>query len=309
MNLKAAILGGTSHIARALTPYLLEAGTELTLFARSPELLAAAPCRIIRDFSALKEEKYDLVINCIGAGTPNELANDFNRWFSVLEKFDNLVLDYLQKVNPEALYVMFSSGAVYGRQSHAPAAEGSSWNFFPNRVKIQDYYAIAKLYSEAKHRSLPALRIADLRIFSFFSRHIDLDSGYFMTDLVKAVIENRVLETAPGDMLRDYPHPADLAALILRCAGEKKINQAIDVASSKAVAKSEILKTFAEHFALQYRCSAASCGSSPNGEVNVYVPTVEMAEKVLNWRAEKSSIETLLAETGAILNAVKEKKA
>ena len=90
---------------------------------------------------------------------------------------------------------------------------------------------------------------------------------------------------------------------------EKKINQAIDVASSKAVAKSEILKTFAEHFSLRYLHSASLPGGSPNGEVNVYVPTGEMAENALNWRAEKSSIETLLSETGAILNAVKEKKA
>lgn len=300
MSLKAVILGGTSHIARALTPYLLDSGTELTLFARSPEKLAGTPCQVKKDFSLLANEKYDLIINCIGAGTPKELAGDYNRWFSVLEKFDNLALEYLQKVNPQALYVMFSSGAVYGRQSNTPATENSAWSLFPNRVDVPDYYAISKLYSEAKHRSLPYLRIVDLRIFSFFSRHIDLDSGYFMTDLVKALATGQIMETSPGDMIRDYPSPADLASLILKCTALPQINTAVDVASKCAVSKLEILKEFEKHFALQYRV-IDMCSNSPNGNVNVYLPTGEMAEKQLGWQAENTSIETLIFETEAIL--------
>ena len=300
VNLNIAILGGTSHIARAITPYLLDAGAQVTLFARNPEKLAGSPCRVIREFDALMEEKFDLIINCIGAGTPKELANDFNRWFSVLEKFDNLALDYLKQVNPEALYVMFSSGAVYGRQSSSPAVETSSWEFFPNRVTVPDYYAISKIYSEAKHRSLENLRIADLRIFSFFSRCIDLESGYFMTDLVKSLVNGSVMETSIGDMIRDYPHPEDLAELILKCAGIPQINTAIDVASSDPVSKTEILKIFAEKFALQYHFSAVG-GNSPNGNVNVYIPTGEMARQTVAWQSRKSSIETLVSETEAIL--------
>ena len=51
VNLNVAILGGTSHIARAITPYLLDAGTQVTLFARNPEKLAGSPCRVIREIT------------------------------------------------------------------------------------------------------------------------------------------------------------------------------------------------------------------------------------------------------------------
>ena len=144
MSLKAAILGGTSHIARAITPYLLKAGVKLTLFARSPEKLADAPC----DVHKLSEivfltGKFDIIINCIGAGTPKELAGDYNRWFSVLEEFDNLALRYLREENPSALYVFLSSGAVYGRKSDTPAEENSVWQLCPNIVAVPDYYGIA----------------------------------------------------------------------------------------------------------------------------------------------------------------------
>ena len=303
MSLNAAILGGTSHIARAITAYLQQSGADLTLFARSPEKLAGTSCNVgtLREF-AFSADKFDILINCIGAGTPGELAGDYNRWFSVLEEFDNLALRYLREKNPSALYVFLSSGAVYGRKSDAPAEENTAWQLCPNQINVPDYYGIAKLYSEAKHRSLPQLRIADLRIFSFFSRHIDLNSGYFMTELVKALLAGQCFQTPQQELIRDYPHPADLADLILRCAKEKHINRAIDVSSRAAVSKKEILDLLSTEFGLRYEFTGSDSGSSsPNGNANIYLPTKEMAEKHLNWKAVYTSLETLHTETKAVL--------
>ena len=302
MSLKVAILGGTSHIARAITPYLLKAGVKLTLFARSPEKLADAPCDV-RKLSEIVflTGKFDIIINCIGAGTPKELANNYNKWFSVLEEYDNLSLRYLREINPSALYVFLSSGAVYGRKSDAPAEENSVWQLCPNKVDVPDYYGIAKLYSEAKHRSLPRLRIADLRIFSFFSRHAVLDSGYFMTDLVTALLKGETFLTTPTDIVRDYPHPEDLANLILRCDNETDINRAFDVSSSAGVSKFEILQAFEKEFGLRYRIEDNGVPASPNGNTNVYLPTRNMVQDALKWQAEYSSLDTLLSETKAIL--------
>ena len=304
MSLKVAILGGTSHIARAITPYLLKAGVKLTLFARSPEKLADAPCDV-RKLSEIVflTGKFDIIINCIGAGTPKELAGDYNRWFSVLEEFDNLALRYLREENPSALYVFLSSGAVYGRKSDAPADENTVWKLSPDKINVPDYYGIAKLYSEAKHRSLSKLRIADLRIFSFFSRYAALDSGYFMTDLVTALLKGETFATSPVDIVRDYPHPSDLAALILRCNQELEINRAINVSSSAGISKFELLKVFEKELDLKYRIEENGIPSSPNGSTHIYLPAPEMAEKALNRQAEYSSLDTLLSETKAILDS------
>ena len=303
MSLKIAILGGTSHIARAITPYLLKSGAEVTLFARTPAKLEKAPCRVSTlGLQQLMAENFDIVINCIGAGTPKELAGDCSRWFSVLEEFDNMALKYLREKNPAALYVLFSSGAVYGRKNNAPEENDSCWQLCPNRITAADYYGIAKLYSEAKHRSYPALRIADLRIFSFFSRHIDLDSGYFMTDLITALLNGETFMTTPTDILRDYPHPADLADLILRCSNEVSINRAIDVASTAGISKFELLQLFEKEFSLKYGIAENGIPASPNGNTAIYLPTGKMAADALNWRAKYSSCETVLSETKAIFD-------
>ena len=303
------ILGGTSHIAKGLISCFLErpelriewfgrSAERMELFLKSERL--SGGITLHEGYDELFATPADLLVNCVGAGTPGELAGDCNRWFSVLQKFDDLALDYLQRVNDSALYVMFSSGAVYGRRHGEPVRPEDAWSLCPNAVSPQDYYGICKLYSEAKHRSLPRLRIADLRIFSYFSRFAPLDAGYFMTDLVSALVRGEVFVTQHGDIVRDYPHPADLASLVLRCAAEKEINTAFDVASACGVSKFEILRTFEERFSLKWRFGDGG-PESPNGRANVYLPAGSTAEKLLDWKAQYTSLATLAGETQAIL--------
>ena len=89
---------------------------------------------------------------------------------------------------------------------------------------------------------------------------------------------------------------------VLRCAAEKHINTALDVASREPVSKNIILKTFSSKFGLKYGSTDSFSETSPNGSINIYVPTVDLAEKMLNWKAVCSSIETLLSETVVILD-------
>lgn len=301
--MRTVILGGTSHIAGALTPFFREKGDELCLFARRPEALKGLDVRVESDFSRLAELKYDLLINCIGAGTPNLIRENPHLWFSVLERFDNLALESLEKTNPEALYVHFSSGAVYDRDARTPAGEESFKTIFPNRLTMEQWYPIVQLYAEAKHRSLPALRILDLRIFSFFSRFIDLNSGYFMTELVKALVEKRPFATTRQEIVRDFPAPADLAALIRRAAELPGLNTALDVRSAKSVSKSEILRAFAEKFSLRYEYTDLE-ESSPNGNAEVYFSDSRRAKETTGVIPRFTSLETLVTECGAFLDSL-----
>ena len=300
--MRTVILGGTSHIARALTPFFQEKGDDLCLFARRPEALKGLEARVESDFSRLPEIKYDLLINCIGAGTPNLIRENPHLWFSVLERFDNLALESLTKA-PEALYVHFSSGAVFDRDAGTPVGEESFKTIFPNHLTMEQWYPIVQLYAEAKHRSLPALRILDLRIFSFFSRHIDLESGYFMTELVKALVEKRPFATTRQEIVRDFPAPADLAALIRRAAELPAINTALDVRSAQSVSKSEILDCFAEKFSLRYEYTDMK-ESSPNGNAEVYFSDSRRAEEMTGVLPRFTSQETLLTETESLLAAL-----
>ena len=282
--MKIAILGGTGQIARALTREILrEGGHETVLFARRPELLADLPCRLEADFDALGREEFDLVVNGIGAGTPAVLRDHYENWFTVLEEFDDRALGYLRK-HPGALYVMFSSGAVQRLRG-----------LDPDRIEVADYYALAKLYAEAKHRAMRGMRIADIRIYSFFSRYSPLDAGYFITDLAAAVKHETELVTGPEDIVRDYIHPADLWRLIRRCAEQPKINFVCDAASAAPAAKSAILRRCQEEFGLRYRV-AGPCGKSPNATAAQYVPDAETAAERLGFRAEMDSLTSLIEE-------------
>ncbi len=281
--MKIALLGGTGQIARSLTNEILaDQAHETVLFARRPEILQNLPCRLEQNFSKLLQTPYDLIINGIGAGTPAILQDHYENWFTVLEKFDNLVLEALQKY-PQTLYISFSSGAV-------TRLNGMN----PNEIAIPDYYALAKLYAEAKHRAHRALRIADIRIYSFFSRYSPIDAGYFITDLAAAVKNKTILQTRPEDMIRDYIHPRDLWNLIQCCATRPEINLTIDAASAAPVSKLDLLKECEKEFGLQY-IAGYSGKTSPNATVSVYVPNPEPAAR-LGFRAQHSSMAYLKEE-------------
>ena len=131
-----AILGATSHIAKGLLYRLLKRGNDhLYLFARSTEtnrqfleILGTSEkdaYTVCKDYSAFPSFPYDLIINRIGVETRNRHNCDFTRYFSVTEEFDNLSIDYLKSRNTDALYISFSSGAVYGRGFTTPVEDGT----------------------------------------------------------------------------------------------------------------------------------------------------------------------------------------
>ena len=130
--------------------------------------------------------------------------------------------------------------------------EGSVNRLQVNHVIPEDYYGIVRINAEAKHRAHCNLRIIDLRIFSYFSRYINLTDGYFITDVMEAILSNKVLVTNSTNIVRDYLHPEDLFAMVVKCIHAGKINQAYDVNSSCPVAKQEILDYFASEYGLKY---------------------------------------------------------
>lgn len=275
-----AILGANSHIAKGLIcNFLNQTSHTLHLFTRNPDLSSAfiatlgkkgdPDCEIISGYESFADKNYDLIINCVGAGPPAALNNNFSLWFTITEKYDNMVLDYLN-TRPEALYINFSSGAIYGAGAAMPAAATTVNHFCPNNIPVEDYYSIVRLNSEAKHRSFPARRIIDLRIFGYFSRFININSGYFITELLGSVINRTVFKTNETNIVRDYIHPDDLFALICKCVEHEKINTAIDVISRKPVDKWRLIEYFKEKYRLEYEVDMSVNPTSPNKTGNVY---------------------------------------
>jgi nucleoside-diphosphate-sugar epimerase len=305
-----ALLGANSHIAKGLVcNFQSRTDDTLYLFTRAKArvydfMKSAVPgrkrsCTVKEGYKDFKRHHYDVIINCVGAGTPQKLADRYSDWFMLTEKFDNLIIDYMLE-NTDTLYINFSSGAVYGRNLDAPAGENSLNCLAVNHIRSEEYYSIANLNAEAKHRSFKSLTIIDLRIFSYFSRFIDLGSGYFITELLNCVKHGKVLRTSADNILRDYIHPDDLFSLIMQCMRGGSLNAAFDAFSREPVEKFQVLDYFTAKYGLKYEVDRSLSEASPNGARNTYCSHYTRAEQI-GYKPLFTSMDAIREESTYIL--------
>ena len=304
--MRIAILGATSHIAKGLFYNFKQKGNcELFLFARSidrlREFLKSIECGEnfhLKGFDELNKERYDVIINCIGISTASDFKERVSSYFRLTEQFDNLVLDYLNE-HPDTLYINFSSGAAYGTDFSVPADEStfSKWNI--NHISEADYYGIAKLNSEAKHRALKGLNIVDLRVFGYFSRFIDLQSRFLLTEIISCTKEGKEFITGPDNIFRDYVHPKDLFELLDKCIERHRLNDVFDVYSLKPVSKFEILEYFQKEYGLEYIINIGFASSSATGSKDNYYSINKRAREI-RYIPQFTSLDSIVQETVAM---------
>lgn len=305
---KIAILGATSHIAKGIINNFIEdsRANELVLFARSIEnvksfleQIKCAEVIPVFTFSEFSKGHYSAIINCVGFGNPNTLINVENKIFEVTEIFDNMIIEKI-KTFPESIYINFSSGAVYGDFNES-VRMGTIRMLNPNIISHEQNYGIVKLYSEIKHRSYINLNIVDLRIFSYFSRFIDLNAGYLLSDVAKCILNKTVLTTKKEDIIRDYVHSKDLYQLILHCLDQRKINVSFDVYSKNPVSKFDLLNHLKNEFGLEYIISDINVKSCPTGIKKSYYSENKAAE-VVGYNPKYSSIEVIIKELRLLIS-------
>lgn len=306
---RVAILGATSHIAKGLIhSFCLAQDAELYLFARFPERVDAfldsiralpeQPIRVL-PFSEFPFQRYDVVINCVGIGSPAKLRQDPYAIFEITETFDELVLGYLKSA-PGALYLSLSSGAAYGTDFSEPPGEGTPARFNANALESTEYYGIAKLCSEAKHRALRELNIVDLRVFGYFSRFIDLGESFLLSELVSCLKSGQEFVTGPQDIVRDFVHPEDLAALVRCVIKEEHLNDVFDVYSAKPAGKFEIIEALARSGRLRYRVTEQYAAATATGTKSNYYSRNRKAERI-GYRPRFSSLECILRESAVMV--------
>lgn len=273
-----AILGASGYIGRSImNEFASIEGLVLYAFSRSKEkVLPYIDENLVRskkiqifEYNDFLNHSYDLVINCTGIGNPAIFKKDTHAIFEVTEYFDNLIIQYL-KNNLNTISVNLSSGAVYGINNAEPVSEETKSQLNINSISPADCYSIAKINSEAKHRSLKDLNIVDLRIFSFFSRFVDVDAGFLLSDIVKALKTNQIFQTSDTDIVRDFITPHDLVQAIKCVANQKVINDCFDVYSLDSITKFEVLKYFKERQGLKYEIAENNRVTSPTGNKNEY---------------------------------------
>lgn len=306
-NMKIAILGATSQIARDLiVSFSATKEHHLHLFARRPEevtkwlaSVGLSECCLADDFAAFAKHKFDAVINFVGVGNPAQAVAMGNSIFDVTLRFDEMVLDYL-KTHPACRYLFLSSGAAYGSSFNEPATQDTQAVVAINNLAPHEWYGVAKLHAECRHRAHPELPIIDIRVFNYFSRTQDIAARFLITDILRAIRDKTVLKTSADYMVRDFLHPSDFHQLVNVLLAACPENASVDCYSKAPIDKPTLLKAMQEKFGLRYEATEANASVNATGGKPHYYSLNKRAAD-FGYQPKLASLEGLLIEFESIV--------
>jgi nucleoside-diphosphate-sugar epimerase len=306
--MKIAIFGATSQIAKDMILSLnYSADIKLFLFCRNVESLNTwlkiqnldnhHESKNYEDFN--HQFKYDVIINFIGVGNPIQTEKMGTDIFNITDYYDLKIINYLTE-NRKCRYIFMSSGAVYGDIFKSPAKITSQALVPVNNIKKENWYGLAKLHAEIRHRLYSDLSIVDIRIFNYFSHTQNMTNGFFITSIATAIKNKEIFITNNVNITRDFVHPSDLFSLIFCIINNKPLNKTIDCYSKKPITKIAMLKYFKNKFDLNYKIVDDFETYNATGNKMKYFSTNKFAA-TLGYDPKYTSLKSLTTE---ILNYV-----
>ena len=307
--MKIAILGATSQIAQDLIlSFSINKDYDFSLFCRNVVVLEKlinsenlSERYQIQEYSEFgNHKKYDVIINFVGIGDPAKAQKMGSDIFKVTEQYDDMALEYL-KQHKKTKYIFLSSGAVYGGNYQDPVDKDTVATIDINNLKSTDWYTLAKLYAEAKHRSLSDLPIVDVRVFNYFSHRQNMDSRFLITDVVRAIKNKEVFKTSADNIVRDFVTPPDFYGLIRAIIDSESINAALDCYTKSPVSKFDLLYNLKNKFGLNYEVDNSIKMTNATGVKKKYYSKYMLAEKV-NYTPHNSSLSGIISEMEIFFN-------
>jgi nucleoside-diphosphate-sugar epimerase len=306
---RIAILGATSQIAKDLiVSFSNEEDKQLHLFARRPEEVtrwlssAGLPGRYLSDdFTEFAKQEFDAILNFVGVGNPAQAAAMGASIFDVTFQYDELALNYVRQ-HPECRYIFLSSGAAYGSSFDAPVDAQTKAVIPINNLQPQDWYAVAKLHAECRHRSLAHLPIVDIRVFNYFSHTQDMEARFLITDIVRAIRDKTVLKTSSDYIVRDFIGPDDFHQLINAILTSPATNDVVDCYSKAPVDKPTLLAVMQLQFGLQYELVQANTGVNATGGKPYYY-SLNRNVSYFGYQPIFTSLEVVVKEIGSVLSS------
>jgi nucleoside-diphosphate-sugar epimerase len=305
---KIAILGATGYIGRSLVRefFFEKKDHHLFLFSRSTEKLYThileVPKNIeysVHSYETFNKGEYDVIINCVGVSSSLILQKNPYEVFTVTEEVDSLVIEYLHH-HPKALYINMSSGAVYGSNFESAVTEKSTSILSSGFCERGEFYAIAKINAEAKHRALSNYNIVDMRVFGFFGSLVDVDSPFLLSEIVKSIADKKVFITEQDDIIRDYITAKDLLAFIKLIIKKNKINDYFDICSKKSISKFTLLQALTKKYGLVYEVHEKKGKLKNSTQKNFYSSKSKKAKKVLGFEPSLSSLDGIISELSRV---------
>lgn len=308
--MKISILGATSQIAKDLiVSFSNEKDKQLHLFARRPDDVTKwlndvdlSERYLVDDFGAFGTKEFDAILNFVGVGNPAQAATIGASIFDVTFQYDELALNYVRQ-HPECRYIFLSSGAAYGSNFDAPVDARTKATIDINNLQPQDWYAVAKLHAECRHRSLAHLPIVDIRVFNYFSHTQDMDAHFLITDIVRAIHDKTVLKISSDYMVRDYIGPADFYQLVSKILTSPATNMAVDCYSKGPIDKTTLIEIMYSKFGLRYELVKVANTVNATGIKSNYYSLNRQAEN-FGYQPILSSADVIQTECQFMLNKI-----
>jgi len=301
--MRIAILGATSQIAKDLVlSFNGKSSHELMLYARRPKVVTQwltsvglDSQNLVADFSDFKtDQHFDAVINFVGVGNPVQAAELGASIFDVTHQYDEIALSYVRK-HPNCRYIFLSSGAAYCSSFDEPVNEKTKANIDINNLQTQDWYGLAKLHAECKHRALAQMSIVDVRMFNYFSHTQDMEAKFLITDIIQAIRNGSVLQTSETYIVRDYIHPSDFYGMVNSILSSAETNTVVDCYSRAPIDNLSLLSAMNEHFGLKYESIINKKIINATGSKSHYY-SINRAAAKFNYTPQLSSLDGVLQE-------------
>jgi nucleoside-diphosphate-sugar epimerase len=307
--MRLAMLGATSEIAKDLVlSFSALQEVELALFARRPNEVAAwlksvglkeiSEVLQIENFGVV-DKRYDAVLNFVGSGNPARIAQLGSKITDITRYYDQKALDHVS-LNPDCRYIFFSSGAVFGDVFTQPVTDDSAASVSVNSIHSGDWYGLAKLEAEIRHRRLQKLPIVDLRVFNYFSHTQNLTSSFMIAEVMRALLGKTMFATSTDDIVRDYLHPEDLFQLVQRVLQAPPANAALDCYSGAPVTKMKMLDALRSEFGLKYFLQKTDYYTDGNSAKSHYYSLSRRAEK-FGYNPQLTSLQGVVLEAKQLL--------
>lgn len=306
--MRISILGANGLIARDLCERLLSEGRhELILYTRHPMVVdgwaspvaKSNPAEVLPYADFPSGPAAEAVINFVGIGDPRTATSLGRKVFELTREFDERCLRFVQD-HPNCKYLFLSSGAVFGNNFEGPVGATTQAHINCCQPKDTDWYGLAKLYAEIRHRAMPDLSIFDIRVFSYVSRNLDLSAQFFMSDVIRHIAKNEILRTSCEYIVRDYLHPNDFKALIDSLLAAPESNMPLDAYSRGPIGKPELLEELRIRFGLEHIVSSERPLLAANSRA-IYYSENRTAER-FGYHPSRNSLEGILEEVDAVVN-------
>ena len=254
----------------------------------------------IHEYSRLNDQmQLDLLINFVGVGDPAKAVDLGRNILDITLGYDTLAIEYLKK-RPACKYIFLSSGAIFGENFERPIDGNTTTLINASSHDPQDWYGLAKLNAEIRHRSMNEFAIVDIRLFNYISHRQNLDSRFLIADIFRAIRDQVSLKVSAEYMVRDFLHPSDFYALILAILNSPRSNLTLDAYTKEPIDKPNLLSLMKENFNFQYEFDDISKPMNATGKKCFYYSLNRSAEK-LGYAPLMTSAEGILTEARAYL--------